>query len=84
MNFYADDHLCTMMLIDNSSRALDFQYILWTFDTSKIDHASMKRLDHYPGFKQEQNIDDDDEAVDLPAQENMLNEGKRAGIKNNA
>ena len=33
-NFYADDHLSTMMLIDEQHRALDFQYILWRFDTS--------------------------------------------------
>ena len=44
MNFYADDHLSTMMLIDNTSRALDFQYILWTFDTSKIDHLKKEAL----------------------------------------
>lgn len=45
-----------MMLIDDNQRALDFQYILWKFDTKEIDHASMKRLDHYPGFKQENDI----------------------------
>jgi hypothetical protein len=37
-NFYADEHLSTMMLIDDRHRALDFQYILWRFDTTGLDH----------------------------------------------
>ena len=53
-NFYADDHLSTMMLIDERHRALDFQYILWRFDTSQLDTSELKFLDNGPGGADEQ------------------------------
>lgn len=48
-NFYADDHLSTMMLIDDKQRTLDFHYILWRFDTSQLDLTTLKALDNGPG-----------------------------------
>lgn len=53
-NFYADDHLSTMMLIDERHRALDFQYILWRFDTSQLDTSDLKFLDNGPGGNDEE------------------------------
>lgn len=60
MNFYADDHLSTMMLIDESRRALDFQYILWRFDTSSLDRSTLDRLDKGPGQAREENEEIDE------------------------
>lgn len=48
-NFCADDHLSTMMLIDSNHRALDFQYILWRFDTKDLDLEVLGKLDAGPG-----------------------------------
>ena len=53
-NFYADDHLSTMMLIDERHRALDFQYILWRFDTTQLDIQDLKFLDNGPGAASEE------------------------------
>ena len=49
-----------MMLIDDRHRALDFQYILWRFDTSQLDHQNLTRLDNGPGQNQEDREDVDD------------------------
>ena len=38
-----------MMLIDSNHRALDFQYILWRFDTKDLDTGVLGRLDAGPG-----------------------------------
>lgn len=54
MNFYADDHLSTMMLIDETKRTLDFHYILWRFDTTKLDIKALNRLDIGPGADREE------------------------------
>ena len=43
-----------MMLIDDRHRALDFQYILWRFDTSQLDTSELKFLDNGPGGAEEQ------------------------------
>ena len=37
-----------MMLIDGNHRALDFQYILWRFDTSGLDTVELGKLDAGP------------------------------------
>lgn len=43
-----------MMLIDERHRALDFQYILWRFDTSQLDTSDLKFLDNGPGGNDEE------------------------------
>ena len=60
-NFYADDHLATMMLIDANHRALDFQYILWRFDTKDLDYQTLNRLDNGPGTTNDEDKDEDDD-----------------------
>ena len=59
-NFYADDHLSTMMLIDSQRRALDFQYILWHFDTANLDLPTLKKLDKKTGHKEKEDEYDED------------------------
>lgn len=44
-NFYADDHLTTVFLLDEDRRTLDCNFLLWKFDTSKLDHVSLNKLD---------------------------------------
>jgi hypothetical protein len=36
-NFFADDHLSSLMLLDEKRKQLDYQFILWKFDTKKLD-----------------------------------------------
>ena len=60
-DFYADDHLSTMMLIDNDHKTLDFQYILWRYDTSNLPTDELKRLDKGPGGNYEETEDSDGE-----------------------
>lgn len=43
-----------MMLLDSQRRALDFQYILWHFDTSKLDLATLKKLDNKTGHTEKE------------------------------
>ena len=43
-----------MMLIDETKRTLDFHYILWRFDTSKLDIKALNRLDIGPGADREE------------------------------
>ena len=43
-----------MMLLDSQRRALDFQYILWHFDTSKLDLATLKKLDNKTGHTEQE------------------------------
>ena len=45
-NFYTDDHLTTIFLLDEDRRTLDCNFLLWKFDTSKLDHVSLSKLDH--------------------------------------
>ena len=51
-----------MMLIDDKHRALDFQYILWRFDTENLDMGTLNRLDMGPGGNQE---DDEDMGTEM-------------------
>ena len=54
-----------MMLIDSSRRALDFQYILWHFDTEKLDLATLKKLDNKTGHtEKEDDWEQDAEIMD--------------------
>lgn len=40
-----DDHLTTVMFLDRSHKTLDYNFLLWKFDTSKLDHRTLQRLD---------------------------------------
>ena len=53
-----------MMLIDERHRALDFQYILWRFDTSQLDIQDLKFLDNGPGAASEELEDATEYTVD--------------------
>lgn len=44
-NFEMDDHLTTVMFLDKAKRVLDYNFLLWRYDTSKLDHESLDRLD---------------------------------------
>ena len=66
-----------MMLIDDAHRALDFQYILWRFDTSQLDTQSLGRLDNGPGKAQE----DNEELDDLDSQGNEIERKRPENIK---
>ena len=79
-NFYADDHLSTMMLIDDRHRALDFQYILWRFDTSNLDNQVLGKLDHGPGQTQ----DEDEDYVELDSHGNEVERKDVEKIKGSA
>jgi hypothetical protein len=57
-----------MMLIDDAHRALDFQYILWRFDTSELDTVTLGRLDNGPGG----NADNNEELNEIDAHGNEL------------
>ena len=46
-----------MMLIDGNHRALDFQYILWRFDTKELDTVTLNRLDAGPNQDDENDED---------------------------
>ena len=63
-NFYADDHLSTMMLIDQAHKTLDFHFILWRYETKELDHATLARLDVGPGG----NSEDEEELSDADSQ----------------
>ena len=43
--FYADDHLSSMMLLDEKRKQLDFQFILWKFDTQNLNMAILHKMD---------------------------------------
>ena len=44
-NFYMDDHLTQLVLLDKSKRVLDYNFMLWKYDTTKLDHESLAKLD---------------------------------------
>jgi len=40
-----DDHLTQVMLLDKTRRHLDYHFMLWKFDSSKLDHVALSKLD---------------------------------------
>ena len=64
-----------MMLIDDKHRALDFQYILWRFDTEALDKTTLNRLDAGPGGNQ-------DEDEDMNEMDSQGNEVARKNVEN--
>ena len=67
--------MSTMMLIDSNHRALDFQYILWRFDTKDLDTATLGKLDAGPG--QTEGDMDEDENFDTAGNESATPGGKK-------
>ena len=56
VDFFADDHMSTMMLLDSSRKTLDFHYVLWRFDTKGLDVAELKSLQNdFRGEGEEEN-----------------------------
>ena len=43
--FYMDDCMTTVMFLDHTHRCLDYNFILWKYDTSKLDHALLSKFD---------------------------------------
>ena len=70
-----------MMLIDDKHRALDFQYILWRFDTENLDMGTLNRLDMGPGGNQE---DDEDMGTEMDSQGNIVERKNVENIKGSA
>ena len=67
-----------MMLIDDRHRALDFQYILWRFDTSQLDTSELKFLDNGPGGAEEQEEETpeiDTQGNEMPRKNVEINKG---------
>ena len=40
-----DDHLSSLMFLDQNRKQLDYQFVVWKFDTSKLDHKVLNKLD---------------------------------------
>ena len=70
-----------MMLIDDKHRALDFQYILWRFDTENLEMNSLNRLDAGPGGNQDE---DEDMPTELDSQGNEIARKNVENIKGSA
>jgi hypothetical protein len=68
-NFYFDDHLTTVMFLDQGRRTLDLNFLLWKFNTSELDHRALKRLD---GKEPPKQVQEDDNIWDMPKM-NMCN-----------
>lgn len=45
MDFFADDHLSNIMFLDQNRKQLDYHFVIWKFDTSKLDQATLHKLD---------------------------------------
>ena len=52
-----------MMLINAERRALDFQYILWHFDTSNLDLVTLKKLDNKTGHTEKEDDWEEDAEI---------------------
>jgi hypothetical protein len=44
-SFYMDDCMTTVMFLDHSRRRLDYNFIMWKYDTTKLDHALLSKFD---------------------------------------
>lgn len=44
-DFYVDDHLTTIFFLDKYRRTIDCHFLLWKYDTSKLDHATLQKFD---------------------------------------
>ena len=59
-NFFADDHLSSLMLLDEKRKQLDYQFILWKFDTKKLDLSILQKMDNGLSNADQDNNDDVD------------------------
>lgn len=44
-HFWCDDLLSTVLFMDEDRKTLDHHFLLWKFDTSKLDHKALHKLD---------------------------------------
>lgn len=44
-HFFADDLLSTVLFMDSTKKTLDHHFLLWRFDTTKLDHKALHKLD---------------------------------------
>jgi len=44
-HFFADDLLSTVLFMDTTKKTLDHHFLLWRFDTTKLDHKALHKLD---------------------------------------
>jgi hypothetical protein len=44
-NFYCDDHLTTVMFLDEAKKTLDYNLMLWTYDTAHFDLKALQRAE---------------------------------------
>ena len=59
VDFFADDHLSTLMFLDQNRKQLDYHFVIWKFDTAKLDQATLHKLD--VGVANVNNVEDDEE-----------------------
>jgi hypothetical protein len=45
------------MFLDKARKTLDYNFLLWKFDTSKLDHRNLQRLDFNNTKEPEQEVD---------------------------
>lgn len=50
-NFYTDAHLSTVMFINKDRRTLDFHFLLWNFDVSRINRKKFDAFDQKMGLE---------------------------------
>jgi hypothetical protein len=43
--FWCDDLLSTVLFMNEDRKTLDHHFLLWKFDTSKLDHRALHKLD---------------------------------------
>ena len=55
------------MLLDHARKQLDFQFIIWKFDTAKLDSSSLQKLD--TGVAKADVNDEDVQSVDSQGNE---------------
>ena len=65
-DFYMDDHLTQIMMLDEAKKTLDNHFLLWNFDTSKMDLKQLAKLDNMkmPGAPKKGDNDENDDSDD--------------------
>jgi hypothetical protein len=60
-----DDHLTTVMFLDRQKKTLDYNFLLWKFQTSSLDVRTLTRLDQQKPPEKEPEVDPEFADVDL-------------------
>ena len=64
-DFYTDEHLSCVMLLDEERRTLDHQLLLWDYDMKKLDEkrSNLRKLDNItmPNNKPDLESDSDED-----------------------